>query len=100
MSNILIIGATRGLGVSLANAYATQPDTTVYGTTRSTSGPQGLNEKIVWVTDIDVSEGDIGKKLLNQLGKLEADGGGEVRRFDTVVSLISACGDRRGHGDL
>jgi NAD(P)-dependent dehydrogenase (short-subunit alcohol dehydrogenase family) len=91
MPNILVIGATRGLGASIANAYASQPSTTVFGTTRSTHGPKDgkLNEKIVWVPHVDVSEEGVGRKLVNQLGMLGGGGGmneGGVRGFDVVVS--------------
>lgn len=93
MPNILIIGATRGLGASLANAYASQANTTVFGTTRSPTGPQGLNEKIVWVPNIDVSDEGAGSRLVNQLAMLGVAGGmvegeGEVRGFDVVVSCF------------
>lgn len=92
MPSILIIGATRGLGASLANAYATQPNTTVYGTTRAAVGPKGLNEKIAWVPNIDVSDSGVGPRLVNQLGGLGVAGGmvegkNEVRGFDVVVRL-------------
>jgi NAD(P)-dependent dehydrogenase (short-subunit alcohol dehydrogenase family) len=79
-TNILIIGATRGLGASLANAYASQKDTTVYGTTRSAEAPKGGNASIVWVKGIDVSEKDVGRVLVDQLGAL-----GSVKEFDVVV---------------
>lgn len=90
MPNILIIGATRGLGASLANLYASTPSNTVYGTTRSPSGPKTLNEKIVWVPNIDVSQEGVGASLVNQLGQLGVAGGmiegeNEVRGFDIVV---------------
>lgn len=91
MPTILIIGATRGLGASLANAYASQPSTTVFGTTRAAHAPQGgkHDEMILWVPNIDVSEEGVGKKLVNQLGMLGGGGGmteGGVRGFDVVVS--------------
>lgn len=91
MPNILIIGATRGLGASLANAYAAQKDNTVFGTTRSPAGPKGtgLDEKIVWVPNIDVAEEGVGRKLVNQLGMLGGGGGmveGGKKSFDVVVS--------------
>lgn len=93
MPNVLIVGATRGLGASLANAYASHPDTTVFGTTRSAEGPKGgkLNEKIIWVPNIDVSEEGVGRKLVNQLGMLGVGGGmveGGVRGLDVVVSFL------------
>lgn len=88
MPNILIIGATRGLGASLANVYASQSNTTVFGTTRAAHSPKGLNEKIVWIPNIDVSEEGVGRKLVNQLGMLGGGGGmveGGKRGFDVVV---------------
>jgi NAD(P)-dependent dehydrogenase (short-subunit alcohol dehydrogenase family) len=90
MPVILIIGATRGLGASLANAYASQPNTIVYGTTRAATGPTVLDEKIVWVPHIDVSDSGVGTRLVNQLGSLGVAGGmvegeNEVRGFDVVV---------------
>jgi NAD(P)-dependent dehydrogenase (short-subunit alcohol dehydrogenase family) len=82
MPDILIIGATRGLGASLANAYATHANTTVYGTTRSwEESPPGLDEKIKWVTRIDLIEKDAGKKLVGGLKALGVEGG-----FSAVVS--------------
>jgi NAD(P)-dependent dehydrogenase (short-subunit alcohol dehydrogenase family) len=86
--NILIIGATRGLGDSLANAYASQTDTTVFGTTRSAAAPKGLDEDIVWIPYIGVSESSVGAKLVNILGLPGGGGGmteGEVTAFDIVV---------------
>ncbi|CZR63855.1 probable oxidoreductase, short chain dehydrogenase/reductase family superfamily [Phialocephala subalpina] len=88
MPNILIIGATRGLGASLANAYAAERDTTVFGTTRAAAGPKGLDEKIVWIPNIDVAVEGVGKKLVNQLGMLGGGGGmveGGKRVFDVVI---------------
>lgn len=93
MPNILIVGATRGLGASLANIYASQPDTTVFGTTRSAAGPSSstsqLSEKIIWVPNIDVSDKGVGNRLVNQFGMLGGGGGmveGGVKAFDVVVS--------------
>lgn len=90
MPNILIIGATRGLGASLANQYASQPSTTVFGTTRYPSGPTDskLDKKIVWVPNIDLMQENCGRNLVNQLGSLGAGGGmieGGVKGFDVVV---------------
>lgn len=77
MSNILIVGATRGLGASLANQYASHPNTTVYGTTRSAEPPKGKghDEKINWAKGIDLNQPDVGKKLVEELGSLGVEGG-------------------------
>jgi NAD(P)-dependent dehydrogenase (short-subunit alcohol dehydrogenase family) len=90
MPYILIVGATRGLGASLANLYAADAANTVFGTTRSSSAPMtgNLNEKIVWLKDIDVSQEDVGSRLVNQLGLLGGGGRiveGWVRTLDVVV---------------
>jgi NAD(P)-dependent dehydrogenase (short-subunit alcohol dehydrogenase family) len=86
MPNILIIGATRGLGASLASQYAKQEGTTVYGTTRSTEAPKkkGLDERIIWVKSVNVSERDVGERLVSQLDSLV----GGVKGFDVVVSYL------------
>lgn len=86
MPNILIIGATRGLGASLAKAYAANSSNIVYGTTRSSSGPAFENVK--WVPNIDAMSPSIGKNLVNQLGLLGVGGGmveGGVKGFDVVI---------------
>ncbi|KAK2629522.1 hypothetical protein QTJ16_000342 [Diplocarpon rosae] len=88
MPNILIIGATRGLGASLANTYAAQNDTVVYGTTRKDTAPNNLHEKILWVKGIDLSVEGVGARLVNQLGSLGGGGGmieGGVKGFDVVI---------------
>jgi NAD(P)-dependent dehydrogenase (short-subunit alcohol dehydrogenase family) len=85
MPNILIVGATRGLGASMANQYASHPRTTVYGTTRSAEPPtgKGHNEKIKWAKGIDLNEHDAGKKLVEELRTLGVEGG-----IDTMVSCV------------
>jgi len=89
MPNILIIGATRGLGASLAAAYASKPDNIVYGTTRSASGPSSEALKDVkWVHHVDVASPSVGTSLVNQLGTLGVGGGmveGGVKGFDVVI---------------
>ncbi|KAG9245366.1 oxidoreductase-like protein [Calycina marina] len=93
MPNVLIVGSTRGLGASLANIYASKPETTVYGTTRSPHPPkateiQDFDEKIAWIPHIDVSQEGCGKRLVNSLGMLGGGGGvlkGVIRSFDVVI---------------
>ena len=88
---VLIIGATRGLGVSLANLYALAKDTVVYGTTRSADVPkssekQRLETGIRWLRGIDVSEKDVGGRIVEGL-KREGE-----EELDAVVSFfISFC---------
>jgi short-subunit dehydrogenase len=71
--NILILGATRGLGASLATHYASLPSTSlVYATTRSSNPPSSFptssnNKKIRWLLNVDISQSDIGSTLTTQL---------------------------------
>jgi hypothetical protein len=90
MVNVLIIGATRGLGAALANAYAKDSSNTVLGTTRSSSAPSDgkYHKAITWVPHIDLMNPGVGAALVNQLGMLGVSGGmveGGVKHFDAVV---------------
>jgi hypothetical protein len=64
-----------------------QPDTTVFGTTRSAAAPNGLDEDIVWIPYIDVSESSVGAKLVNILG-LPGGGGGMTDGWVTVFDIV------------
>jgi len=96
--NVLVIGATRGLGLSIANLYAkSNPKNVVYGTTRSSSAPdstssQSINPSINWIPNIDLLKPSVGDVLVNQLGMLGIGGGGRmteaekaVKGFDVVI---------------
>lgn len=90
MVSVLIVGATRGLGASLANAYASDPSNVVFGTTRSAAGPTDdkISKKVNWIPHIDLMSPDVGGNLVNQLGTFGVgnrmvDGG--VKGFDVVV---------------
>ena len=90
MPTILIIGATRGLGASLATTYASDSKNIVYGTTRSSSGPSEpkLSKDIKWVPHINLMSPSVGSSLVNQLGMLGLGGGmveGGPKGFDVVV---------------
>ncbi|KAI0143163.1 oxidoreductase [Xylariaceae sp. FL1272] len=66
MPSILIVGATRGLGASLANQYAGDSANTVYATTRSASpsAESGeYNKSIKWVPGIDLLKSSVGSDL-------------------------------------
>ncbi|KAL3466204.1 hypothetical protein BJX64DRAFT_23478 [Aspergillus heterothallicus] len=66
-SHVLIIGATRGLGASLRDLYASKHLTQqVFGTTRS---DQGYEEKsnVSWIPNVDLTKPDVGQKLVSQL---------------------------------
>lgn len=66
MPSILIVGGTRGLGASLIKQCA-KAGNTVYGTTRSSEGPQGFPEQVKWITGIDLTQSSVGDKLANLL---------------------------------
>ncbi|WPG97411.1 Hypothetical protein R9X50_00018600 [Acrodontium crateriforme] len=65
MPNVLIVGATRGLGYELAKRYAQREDS-VYGTAR-TSQPANAHHDIRWITGIDVAEEEAGGKIARGL---------------------------------
>lgn len=65
MSSILIVGATRGLGASLRALYSSKPATHVYATARS-STPEP-SPGVTWLTGVDVSQPDVGQKLISRL---------------------------------
>jgi len=64
-NNILIVGATRGLGASLGALYSKDPSNHVFGTTRS-SVPE-TTASITWLTEVDVAQPDVGQKIVSQL---------------------------------
>jgi NAD(P)-dependent dehydrogenase (short-subunit alcohol dehydrogenase family) len=66
-SHVLIIGATRGLGASLRDLYASKHLTQqVFATTRSGEGP-AAQPGVSWVPGIDLTKPDVGQKLVSQL---------------------------------
>jgi NAD(P)-dependent dehydrogenase (short-subunit alcohol dehydrogenase family) len=94
MVAVLIIGATRGLGAALANAYASDVQNAVYGTTRSSSAPRGdsILPSVNWVTNVDLMDPNVGLALVDQLGLLGVgngmvEGEGSFKGFDVVVRI-------------
>lgn len=65
MPNVLIVGATRGLGFELAKQYAAKGHN-VTGTARS-STPKDAPDGINWITGIDVAEESAGSKIAEGL---------------------------------
>jgi NAD(P)-dependent dehydrogenase (short-subunit alcohol dehydrogenase family) len=63
----LIVGATRGLGASLAKQYASKASTLVYATTRAASPPAGFPDHIKWLSNVDLTSPDVGDNLAKQL---------------------------------
>lgn len=70
MPNVLIVGATRGLGHELAKQYADR-SFSVFGTARS-SNPTAI-EQIHWLSGIDVAEEDAGSKIVQGLAGYKQD---------------------------
>ncbi|KAJ6115634.1 hypothetical protein N7523_006051 [Penicillium sp. IBT 18751x] len=64
-NNILVVGASRGLGASLGALYSKDPANNVFGTTRSSS-PESTSS-ITWLTEVDVAQPDVGQKIVSQL---------------------------------
>ncbi|KAK1764071.1 NAD(P)-binding protein [Phialemonium atrogriseum] len=67
--SILIVGATRGLGASLAKQYAQQGQKTVYGTTRSSQGPESPDfpDSINWLSSVDLTSQQAGDTIASHL---------------------------------
>ena len=67
-NNILIIGATKGLGASLKKLYASKPSTkTVYATARAANPPSEAESGVTWVPNVDLSQPDVGQNLVSQI---------------------------------
>ena len=65
MVNVLIVGATRGLGASLTKEYA-KGSNHVFATSRSSSAPES-SQNITYIPNIDVALEDAGSSLVTQL---------------------------------
>ena len=70
MPNILIVGASRGLGAELAKQYAS--NNTVFATSRSDKIPDAINN-VEYISNIDVAQEDAGKQLASHLSKTKLD---------------------------
>lgn len=81
MPATLIVGATRGLGASLAKQYASQPSTVVYATTRAASPPAGFPAHIKWLSNVDLTSPGVGDNVAKQLQ--------EGQPLDHVVRTVS-----------
>lgn len=66
MPNVLIVGATRGLGASLVQKYAAENSGTVFATSRSENGSDNApfdNKNVKLIPGIDLSLEPAGAKL-------------------------------------
>lgn len=71
MSNILIVGASRGLGASLAKQYANRGDH-VYATARSDKHPAS-SSNITYLPGIDVATQEAGLKIASEINGKSLD---------------------------
>ena len=71
MPNVLIVGATRGLGASLASQYV-ESGARVFATSRSKDTPQSTKE-ITYIPSIDVSTPEAGERLSKHIGSTPLD---------------------------
>ena len=65
MPNVLIVGATRGLGYELAKQYS-QKGYSVFGTARS-SPPQNADKDLHWISGVDIAEENAGSTIAEGL---------------------------------
>jgi len=84
MPTILVVGATRGLGNSILNDYASESSNLVYGTARS-SPPDSKAKNVKWLSNVDLSTEDAGKTIAAQY---KEDG-----PIDTVIVTAGYFGD-------
>ena len=72
--NILVVGASRGLGNEIVKNYASQKESSVYATVRSDNTPTGDGSSNVhWIPGIDVTSEDAGMKLVEATKDLSLD---------------------------
>ncbi|KAF1844309.1 NAD(P)-binding protein [Cucurbitaria berberidis CBS 394.84] len=67
MPTVLVVGATRGLGASIVQTYATDPNNRVFATAR-TPNPPANTKNITYIPNIDLESADAGSSLLHFLG--------------------------------
>ena len=70
MPNVLIVGASRGLGAELAKQYAS--NNTVFATSRSDKIPEAT-KNVEYIPNIDVAQEQAGKQLASHLDKTKLD---------------------------
>lgn len=72
MSDVLVVGASRGLGASLVNQYASKSQSsTVFATSRS-SDQQSSTKQITFIPGIDLCSQSAGKELVSHLSDVGA----------------------------
>ncbi|KAI9824560.1 MAG: hypothetical protein M1832_001649 [Thelocarpon impressellum] len=72
MVKVLVVGASRGLGASVAERYARAEGNQVFATTRAASAPAGSGGKnTTWITAVDVAAPTVGQTLVSALQQHE-----------------------------
>jgi len=71
MSNVLVVGATRGLGLELAKQYQARGDV-VCGTARSESS-ESVTAGIKWISNVDLAQEDAASNIVKSLPRSELD---------------------------
>ncbi|RMZ76709.1 hypothetical protein DV737_g4713, partial [Chaetothyriales sp. CBS 132003] len=70
MTNILVVGGTRGFGLALVQYFASKPETTVYATARG-SHPSveasSSTSRIKWISGIDLMKASCGTDIASQV---------------------------------
>ena len=72
MPNVLIVGATRGLGASLTQQYASNGNQ-VYATARSDKHPESSSSNITYIPNVDVATESAGSTIASSIGKKTLD---------------------------
>ncbi|KAF7522203.1 hypothetical protein G7054_g12222 [Neopestalotiopsis clavispora] len=67
MPSALIVGGTRGLGAELVKQYASKGSGQVFGTTRSSSKPDGFPDSVKWLSNLDLTKSTVADDLTKQL---------------------------------
>ena len=68
MRNILVVGASRGLGQALVQYYASKPSTSVYGSVRKDPPLKGSGStNIKWLSNVDLMKPTCGSDLASQV---------------------------------
>ncbi|KAI9879572.1 MAG: hypothetical protein M1830_008106 [Pleopsidium flavum] len=66
MTNVLIVGATRGLGASLVKKYSSNGNV-VFATTRSQETPKSTESKVTWIPSVDIASESAGLALVSHI---------------------------------
>ena len=71
MPNVLVVGATRGLGSELAKQYV-EKEYSAYGTARS-GPPKDGQSNVQWISGVDIGQENAGKTIVDGLNGQKLD---------------------------